>query len=192
MIRLIKLRFPSFQRRLESSACLKTWIPACAGMTEVQHNRKPMIKISKLADYATVVMAYMASKSDSVHKARDIAKHTHIALPTVSKILKLIARCGLLESQRGAKGGYQLTRYPEKITVTEIIKAMDGEFAMTECSHLQGNCSIESTCSIRSNWRMLSNTIYQALDCITLADMVQPRLFKKLQHKVALDLRKTS
>jgi FeS assembly SUF system regulator len=133
-----------------------------------------MLRVSKLADYATIVMAYMAIELGVLHNARDIALHTHIALPTVSKILKLMARKGLLISHRGAKGGYSLARDPEEISVADVLGAIDGEFGMTDCSQLPGSCNLEAICSLRSNWRLLSHAIFQALECLTLADMARP------------------
>jgi FeS assembly SUF system regulator len=132
-----------------------------------------MLQISRLADYATIVMVYIA-REGGIHNARDIANHTHIALPTVSKILKLMARSGLLNSQRGVKGGYSLARIPAEISVASVLSAIEGDFGMTDCSHLAGSCTLETTCLVRSNWRLLSRAIYQALTCLTLADMAKP------------------
>lgn len=139
-----------------------------------------MIRVSKLADYGTVVMVYMAQADSEFYNARDIAEHTHINLPTVSKILKLLARVGLLISKQGTKGGYALARKPEDISVTEIISALDGDFGMTDCSHGDGNCQLEAYCAIRPNWRLISHAIYQALECINLAEMAKPIRQKKL------------
>jgi FeS assembly SUF system regulator len=132
-----------------------------------------MLRISKMADYGTVVMAYLAERPDEAQNARDIAVHTHLALPTVSKILKLLAKGGLLLSQRGAKGGYSLARPAEKISVAEIIQVMDGKLALTECSHAAGTCSLESVCTTRSHWKVISQTIYHALAALNLSEMAK-------------------
>jgi len=134
-----------------------------------------MLRVSRLADYATVVMAYMALKFNELYKARDVALATHIALPTVSKILKLMVHAKLLVSTQGVKGGYSLSRQPQKISIAEVLQAIDGDFGMTVCSQANNNdCPLELHCSIGRNWQLISRTIYQALQALTLADMAHP------------------
>lgn len=132
-----------------------------------------MLRISKMADYGTVVMAYLASNPEQAFNAKEIAANTRIALPTVSKILKLLARTGLLLSLRGAQGGYRLAQAASTITLVQIIDALDGNIALTECSHDSGLCSLESVCAMRSNWQVISQTIRKALQGLSLAEMVQ-------------------
>ncbi len=131
-----------------------------------------MFRISKLADYSTVVMAYLARRPDVLHNARDITDHTHIALPTVSKILKLLARGELLTSHRGMNGGYSLARPAEEISIAAIIKAIEGDLGLTECAYQESHCSIESLCSIRSNWQFISQVVGDALEQVTLAQLI--------------------
>ncbi len=133
-----------------------------------------MFRISKLTDYSTVVMSYLAREPEGIHNARDIMEHTGIALPTISKILKILAKAGLLQSHRGASGGYSLALPPEKIPVARILAAMEGNIGLTECSTHKGNCSLEPLCHIRSNWQSISHVVHNALSSITLADMVNP------------------
>jgi FeS assembly SUF system regulator len=96
-------------------------------------------------------------------------------MPVVSKVLKLLTRSGLLSSQRGIKGGYGLARRPEHITVAEIIRALEGPIAVTECSdRLHGDCELELRCPVRANWHLINRTIHEALEKITLAEMAQP------------------
>jgi FeS assembly SUF system regulator len=146
-----------------------------------------MLKVSKLADYATMLLAIMANNPKLSYKAPDLAKKTHLALPTVSKILKLLVRKGILSSLRGVNGGYQLTRAPSSINIAEILSAIEGDFAMTDCSHLQGHCSLESLCNMRSNWQLISQAILNTLQLITLADIAKPMSSKQfLQPKMQL------
>src|ERR1041384_7433513 len=134
----------------------------------------PMLKLSKLADYATVLMTAIAADPDRVHNGQELATRTHVPAPTVAKLLKTLARGGLLESTRGAHGGYKLARPPEKLTVAEIIRALEGPIAVTECSHHHGGCSIEAHCGTRANWRLINTAIRNALEAVTLAQMVLP------------------
>ena len=91
-----------------------------------------MIRITRLADYAIVILSHFASdRTRPVRTARLLASETHVPLPTVSKILKALARRGIVASLRGVHGGYTLTKVPEAISVAEIIDALEGPIAMT-------------------------------------------------------------
>ncbi len=134
-----------------------------------------MLRVTKLADYGIVIMTYLASHNGLKANARDIACEVHLPVPVVSKILKLLARHGLLESHRGIKGGYDLSRNPEDISIAQIIRALDGPIAVTECTDaIQGLCGLETGCPVSANWHRINQAIYQALETITLAEMTQP------------------
>lgn len=133
-----------------------------------------MLRLSKLTDYATVILSFMAKDKKQVHAAMEIAVATGIALPTVSKILKLLVNAGVLISTRGAKGGYALASDPEKITVASVISALEGPIALTECSISHQGCERASGCGIRGNWNLINQTIHDALESVTLADMIRP------------------
>jgi FeS assembly SUF system regulator len=140
------------------------------------HNKKgvDMLRLSKLTDYATVILSFMAKDETQVYTTMEIAATTGIAMPTVSKILKLLVNAKVLISTRGAKGGYALARVPEKITVANVISALEGPIALTECSISQKGCEQASGCGIRSNWSLINQTIHHALESVTLADMIKP------------------
>jgi len=133
-----------------------------------------MLRLSKMTDYATVVMTRLAQEPDRLHSAQSLADSTHVELPTVSKVLKLLARAGLVTSQRGARGGYRLARSAERISVAEIISALEGPLGMTECSIHVGSCAQEPVCSVRRNWRKISQAVVDSLRQVTLADMAEP------------------
>ena len=133
-----------------------------------------MLRLSKLTDYATVILSFMARDEEHAHAAMEIATATGIALPTVSKILKLLVKAKVLMSTRGAKGGYALARKPEKISVATVISALEGPIALTECSISHQGCEQASGCDIRGNWSLINQTIHDALESVTLADMIRP------------------
>lgn len=133
-----------------------------------------MLRVSKLTDYATVVLAQMAREPGSVHTAAGLAESTHLARPTVSKLLKQFARVGLLESYRGAHGGYLLAVAPEQISATQIIDTVEGPMAVTECSLGSDMCEIQDVCNIGHHWQRINRAIRAALDEITLADLATP------------------
>ena len=133
-----------------------------------------MLRLGKLTDYATVVLSYMAKSDTPVHAALEISTATGIALPTVSKILKLLVKAQVLNSTRGSKGGYALEQAPEKITVASVITALEGPISLTECSTTKNGCEQVSGCQIGNNWRLVNQTVQQALESVTLADMLIP------------------
>jgi FeS assembly SUF system regulator len=133
-----------------------------------------MLRLSKFADYGTQVMAYMA-KDGAVHSASEVSAALGIAIPTVSKILKMLVRENLVASSLGAKGGYMLARDPGEISLAEIINAMDGPISITECSSTTTSCERESTCSTRSNWQGINHIIHDALNKVNLAQMIAPK-----------------
>jgi FeS assembly SUF system regulator len=130
-----------------------------------------MLRLSKLSDYGTVIMSYMAREPGDIHSVAEMAATLGITAPTVSKVLKTLARRDLVQSMRGAKGGYILSRPPEQISIAEVIDAMEGPFGMTECSVVAGLCAQEAWCPIRGSWLRLNQVVRRALSEVTLADM---------------------
>lgn len=133
-----------------------------------------MLRVSKLADYGTVVMASMARDPHGIHSAAEMAIRIGLTPATVSKILKTLGRNGLVVSLRGAKGGYRLPRPPAEISVAQIIGAMDGPIGMTECTAMPGLCAQESACTVRANWQTINQIVLDALQRITLEQMTKP------------------
>jgi FeS assembly SUF system regulator len=130
-----------------------------------------MLRIGKLTDYATVILAMLAADRSRLLNAGTLAERTHIASPTVSKLLKQMHRAGLVNSTRGTHGGYQLAREPEQITAAAILDALEGPFALTQCSAGSGNCDIEHTCSTGRAWQKLNLVIRRSLSEISLAQL---------------------
>lgn len=133
-----------------------------------------MLRVSKLTDYATVVMACLAARGMEVASAQTLAESAHLETPTVSKLLKQLAQAGLVVSTRGTNGGYRLARAPERITIADIVTAMEGPIGMTECSVHSGLCGHEPHCGVRVNWRRINQAISAALAGVTLAEMTRP------------------
>jgi FeS assembly SUF system regulator len=134
-----------------------------------------MLRVTKLADYGIVILTHLARRGSTSSNARDIAREVRLPLPVVSKILKTLAQQGILESRRGIKGGYGLSRRPEEISVGEIIRALEGPIAVTECNdRAGGGCNLETGCAVRTNWHLINRALHQALETITLAEMTQP------------------
>ncbi len=133
-----------------------------------------MLRVSKLTDYATVVMACLAGAGDGVTSAQALAERARLEAPTVSKLLKQLAQAGLVLSSRGINGGYRLSRPAERISIADIVTAMEGPIGMTECSAHAGLCDHEPHCGVRVNWQRINHAIAGALANVTLADMLHP------------------
>lgn len=134
-----------------------------------------MLRISKIMDYGTLVLTYMAGSPARVFSAADLAATLGLGQPTVSKILKLLGQQGLVRSSRGARGGYTLGRPAEEISVADVVDALEEQpFGLTECTSLPGACSVEAGCHIRSNWQRINAMVRRTLEEVSIADMVRP------------------
>lgn len=141
-----------------------------------------MLRITKQTDYGIVLLSTMALEPEVIHTAAVLAADTQLPLPTVSKILKLLARERLLVSHRGARGGYGLARAPQDISVAAIIGALEGPIAMTECiDDGPGACQQEPVCPQRANWQVINQAVREALERLSLRHMTQPMLPKLVQ-----------
>ena len=131
-----------------------------------------MLRVSRLADYASVVMTRLARRPGDVVSAMQIAEDTRLELPTVSKLLKQLAHAGLVDSFRGASGGYRLARAAEAITLADIVEALDGPIGMTDCC--AAGCDREAHCDVSQGWRSVGGAVDAALRAVSLADMLRP------------------
>ena len=140
-----------------------------------------MFRITRLTDYGMVLMAELARNEGRLLNAADLAAQVRVPAPTVSKILQMLLRRRLLESVRGAGGGYRLARPAAEISVRDIIVALEGPIALTECNLDEGHCEQEAHCAIRGNWHAINHAVRQALDGISLADMLRPDFAPQLR-----------
>src|SRR5204863_3261617 len=136
-----------------------------------------MIRMTRLTDYGIMLLTLFARDAKHPMKsARDLSEEGKLPLPTVSKILKLLARHGLLEAHRGVRGGFTLSRKPDAITMSEVIGALEGPIGVTDCCAPSSDCGIEKSCIVKSNWMKINRVVLEALDRITLAEMTHPLL----------------
>lgn len=133
-----------------------------------------VLRLSKLTDYGTVAMTHIAREPGRIHAAAELAAAIGVAVPTISKVLKMLVRADLLQSVRGAKGGYMLSRSAGEISIAELIDALEGPVGVTECSVIAGLCALEGSCLVRGNWQRINGVIRDALGRMTLADLAQP------------------
>lgn len=141
----------------------------------MKKGRDRMIRITKQTDYGIVLLTHLAVNPDRQYAAPELAAEARLPLPMVSKILKLLARDGLLASHRGVKGGYCLARPAEEISMAEIIAALEGPIAITECISVESDCSHVALCPVSANWRRINEAVRAALEGISLAEMAHPK-----------------
>jgi FeS assembly SUF system regulator len=130
-----------------------------------------MLRISKMTDYATVLLARLAAAPDRQLTAAQLAAQSHLGAPTVSKVLKQLHRRGLVSSTLGLRGGYRLARPAAEITAAQILDALEGPMALIECARQTHQCSIESTCGVGRAWQRVNLAIRRSLQEITLVEL---------------------
>jgi len=133
-----------------------------------------MLRVTKLTDYATLVLTVLAARPEEVLSASELADEAGLEVPTVAKLLKPLAQAGLVAGFRGSNGGYRLARPASGISLVEIVEAMEGPLGMTECSLHAGACGIEHSCGVRANWRRINDVVADALRGVSLAQMLAP------------------
>jgi len=134
-----------------------------------------MIKLSKLSDYAIVVLSRLAVDRGRVLTTSVLSAETGIPEPTVSKVLKLLSKQKIVLSIRGASGGYMIERNPTEITVTELITALEGPIALTTClDTTHSDCMIDALCPLKGGWNKVNIAVKEALDKVALADLLIP------------------
>ena len=131
-----------------------------------------MLRMGKLTDYGIVLMSYLAEHKSSQHSAHTLADAVVVPLPTVRKVLKALTHSGLLISERGAQGGYSLSRPADAISIAEVITALEGPIALTECVSSESHCEQALHCEIQTNWERINHAVYHALDEVKLSDML--------------------
>jgi FeS assembly SUF system regulator len=146
-----------------------------------------VLRISKLTDYATVILASLAREEAVRHTTAEITLRSRLPAPTVSKLLKQLHRAGLLESTRGLHGGYRLARPARQITAASILDALEGPLALTECSTGHSQCDLQANCSVGGSWQRINQAIRQSLEEITLAELAG--LESNPRHFALFDIR---
>ncbi|WP_164007868.1 SUF system Fe-S cluster assembly regulator [Pyxidicoccus trucidator] len=136
-----------------------------------------MLRMSKMTDYGIVLMTELARAEGDTRTTRELAARTRVPLPSASKVLKSLLQAGLVVSHRGANGGYGLARPAPELSLAELVSALEGPVALTECGvHTSGGapCELEAVCHVRGHWRLINTAIQEALGRLTLADLVAP------------------
>ena len=135
-----------------------------------------MFRLSKVTDYGIRILAHLARDGDgATHNAREVAGDLDLPTPMVSKVMKSLSRAGVLESHRGSKGGFSLSRRPEELNVADMIAALEGPVALTECQVRPSLCQHEGSCRVQEPWNVINRSVQNTLATITLSDLINPR-----------------
>lgn len=132
-----------------------------------------MLRISKMTDYAFVILAFLTKEPTKYYQANEIASQTKVSKPTVSKVLKTLAKHGLVDSYRGVYGGYKMNKVPSQISVAEIIQVLEGPMAIMACTLGMDQCAISSNCQIQAPWHKINHMVFSTLDAVKLSDLYQ-------------------
>ncbi len=138
-----------------------------------------MLRISKLTDYGVVLVTHLVGTGSPL-SAQELSGITSVPLPTTKKVLKQLCASDVVTSTRGVYGGYSLARDASEISVAEVITALEGPIAVTECSTPRDedapltdeSCEHETNCGVRTNWQRINAAVYDALDAISIREMV--------------------
>jgi len=144
-----------------------------------------MLRINRMSDYGMLILGDLALRKDAYVSTTDIASSTHIALPTVQKLLKKLHQKELVISKQGPLGGYALHDSAKFTSVAMIIQALEGDLSLTQCTSKEIKCAIESSCQIGDAWHVINRTIISALEKLTLLDLVYPSNIKQF---VSMDI----
>ena len=135
-----------------------------------------MLKVSRMADYAILLVCKMSNDENKVYSSQELSIITSLKITTISKILTKLTKANVTDSIRGVSGGYKLTMQAEDISVGNIIDIIDGKVALTVCVE-EGenhNCDLVSLCPSQSNWQIINNTVREALNSVSIAEMANP------------------
>lgn len=130
-----------------------------------------MLRVTKMTDYASMLLACLAQAPEKVHSASELAEQARLELPTVSKVLKPLSRAGLIVAFRGSQGGYRLARPAAAISLFEVVEAMEGRLEMTECSGAHSQCEHETHCGMQNHWQKINDVIAGALKSVSIAEL---------------------
>lgn len=133
-----------------------------------------MLRLAKLADYALLIASHLATTEQSLVKLEQVAEATGLPVPTVRKVMKLLVDHDVVRSERGVKGGYLLARPANRISLAQILSAVEGGLALTECCRVEGLCGVSNACTVQNNWNVINGMVGELFAKITLADMTRP------------------
>ena len=140
-----------------------------------------MLKITRLADYAVLIICSFDSYKDKIISAQEITNKTGLQKATVNKVLSILVRKKLLKANRGVKGGYKPFKRLEDISIKELIEAVEGPVSLTHCiDNNARNCNLFDACITKHTWGLVNNALRDTLDSIKVKDISSAKNLNKL------------
>ena len=137
-----------------------------------------MLRLNRMTDYAILVLGALAHRHGETLASGRLAEVTDLAQPTVAKVLKMLLAAELVETQRGVRGGYRLMTISAQISLVDIVEAMEGPIAVTDCiDSAREPCMASNCCCMRKHWKHINLAIRKALMDVTLEDLINPAKF---------------
>lgn len=135
-----------------------------------------MLKLTKRTEYGLIALLHLADREGRVVPVREIGERYPLPRRLLAEVLKDLSRAGLVDSQRGATGGYRLARPAESVTLGEVVATLEGAPALTSCQDLgaalaNGECEVQPVCPIRSPLTRLRQGIWALLEGTTLRSL---------------------
>jgi Rrf2 family protein len=146
-----------------------------------------MLRLTKKADYGLMALKYLAEHPEATAlSAKDIAEAYHIPAQLLAKILQRLAKVGLVKSHAGMNGGYALAKDPKRISVFEVIFAIDGPLFITSCFTEEGNCDLTDSCTIKEPLGRINETISSTLKHMHVSDLVEEGRSRTVRELVTI------
>ncbi len=138
-----------------------------------------MLRLSKKADYAIVALSHLQATQIPA-SARIIADRYHLSAQMLANVLKMLANTGILNSKRGAAGGYTLGKDPDQIFIGDVIDVIDGPMHISDCANVSAKCDAEYSCPAKVPMMMIHQKIKDFVDNLTLKDILNEQVFQGL------------
>lgn len=142
-----------------------------------------MLTLTRKTEYGLIAMTHMALESAGLSSAREIAGRYGVPLALLMNVLKQLAQSGLIQSARGPTGGYALALPPEKISLLDVFRAIEGPVHLSYCAsladpeHSRDNekkaCQVMGCCPVGASIRKVDGRLTEFLEKITLADIIE-------------------
>jgi Rrf2 family protein len=131
-----------------------------------------VLRLSKKADYALIALSYMAAPGQRpVVSAREMAERHDLPLELLAKVLQRLVQRGLLTSVQGINGGYRLARPADRLSVAQVVEAIDGPLTLTACADPADPCDQYAKCNIRDPLHRIRERIAGALSSCSIAEL---------------------
>ncbi|WP_243546664.1 RrF2 family transcriptional regulator [Pseudodesulfovibrio tunisiensis] len=132
------------------------------------------MKFSARTRYATRILLDLAVHADNTpRRAGDISEATGITIQFIEQIIRPLKKDGLVKSVRGASGGHMLAHSPDRISIGDIVRAMEGGINLADCLCDEGACNRSPGCKTRQVWERASRALETELDTIFLSELIE-------------------